>query len=203
MNNLWGEACVCPIYLGAVCLPSLPRLLSQSPSFPRGCVSFPLLVLRCSGSLSFLSVDTAPYYPFPYTLPPSTLNSPLPVPPYPESNLGMVLPLTQMGRGRPGLWSYLLLCDARHAPDCGAWFSGCVVGRMTSFFLNSGEIINEKTSWKVWSAYINVSIYNDLNYLCSKNRWTESRVEPLWFRAVWLWGSESGSCSAWDAYQLW
>lgn len=199
-NSLWviyeERPVSVPSTLGpGVCPPSQDSSVSHHP--------FPLAVcpvLSLSGGALVLFPS---YYPFPYTLPPSTLNSPLPVPPYPESNLGMVLPLTQMGRGRPGPWSYLLLCDARHAPDYEAWFSGCVVGRMTFFFLNSGEIINEKTSWKVWSAYINVSIYNNLNYLCSKNRWTESRVEPLWFQAVWLWGSESGNCSTWDAYQLW
>lgn len=93
-----------------------------------------------------LSVGIIFFGPLPSALLPSALNSFPPVPPHPEGSLGE-----------------LLAPD----PDFGAWSSGCAVNRMTPFFLMSGGITNEKTSWEGWSAYVNVSIYNTLNYLCS------------------------------------
>lgn len=74
---------------------------------------------------------------------------------------------TQIGSCWPGPCSCFLMCDTGQGPDFGAWSSVYAVGRMTLFFLISSEIINEKTSWKDWSAYVNVSIYSTMNYLYS------------------------------------
>ena len=143
----------------AVYLPSLMWLLNYLPSFLPFFI-FCVLSLSCqfSVSLFLLSVGTVPYCPLHYALPPPTLNSFLSVPPSPESSLGKVL------APDPG---------PRHAFCCVILGRAqilelvCAVGRVTLSYFIYHKITNEKTSWKGWRAYVNVSLYNTLDYLYS------------------------------------
>lgn len=82
----------------------------------------------------------------------------LSVPPSPESSLGKVL-APDPGPGQA--FCCVILGRAQILELV------CTVSRVTLSYFISHNITNEKTSWKGWRAYVNVSLYNTLVYLYS------------------------------------